>query len=399
MTKIQNKKHLDPTKPRTICADGLKISLRGHIPTQKLKFRTIKTNLTLNYRKYGTPNFESSIKIFYHGEEIGTMDAHPKSSILPPDLVILSIQNRMFYQEGWTKKLKKVLKLLQLDFAHINQIDIATDTPDQDGKSFDFIYKLVSGSLRQIGNTNFKPTFSGHNEDGKARIRNLDFGSRSSNKFMRCYYKKQELQISNKWYIKEFWKRNGFELQENQEVARFEMVIKRAEFKRYKDVFEKYGELTLSNIHLLESTEYLATLFNTAQKKFFEFVSRYEYNKHQGDASRCKKKRPVDLRKITTYLLEKITSKATTMIWSAKITAKTLYMLYCQTGEDLIWRQINDILQNYGLARWFENGVDRFYKEYEVKYKSVGFEYLKSYTITPEFIQTKIFDLTAGKVI
>lgn len=397
MTKIQYKKHLISKKHQTICVDALKINLKGHIPLQSAKFRHLGGGLNLHYQEFGgNKNFHSNIKVYFKGREVGRIDAHPKSNIIAPDTVLFEVKNNMFYRAGWTNQLKTVFDIMQLQFSHVNQIDIAVDVLDNDNTAFNFIHKLTRGTFRNLGRTVWTPTFEGHTPDGKPKIRNLNFGSRASDKFMRCYYKKQEIKVSNKFYIEEFWHKNGFKLENGGEVARFELVIKRKELQIYKDVANKYGELEYNTLENLENIEYLATLFNTGQNKYFEFVTSKDYNYHKGDASRCKKRTVVDLRNITSYLLVKIRSKATTMIWSAKVTAKTLYMLYCHTQEELIWRQIDDILQNYHLMGWFENSVERFYKEFEIKYKSKDFEYLNSYTTTPTFTQSKIYNITAG---
>lgn len=389
MSILRKKSRSVDNLPRTISTDGLKISLKGNIPQQKRGYRKITGDINLKYRGYGHQTFENVAEVYFSGEKIGIMELFPRS-LMSPDTVLFSVDNKLQYSAGWTKKLKTVIKDLNLSFNHLCRLDIAVDSPYRD--QFNFIQKVITGKLVQVGNTRFSPLYDGTNPDGSAKLIYFTFGSRSSDKFIRAYYKRQELAKSNKYYIEDFWQANGFDLKDGDEVARFEFVLKRKELKRYIDINEKFGELNLSNLDLLEAPEYLAALFNTAKKGFFEFVSKRSLSR-TGNITRCARKLIVDVSDITTYLLFKLKSKATTAIYSAKISAKFLFMLCCKTCDNRYMAEIEEILYNFNLRRWFEANRERFYKEFDLVYRSDNFEYLTNYTSNPKFVQAKIWKL------
>lgn len=385
------KNHVKVATPhQTISTDGAKFSLKGIIPRQKKGYRKINSKINIHYRGYGHQQFETVAEVFLENEKIGVMDLHPRA-LLNPDTVLFSVDNRIQYSEGWTDKVKEVWKGLNLSFSHTCRLDIATDSPYSN--QFDFIQEIITGKLKQVGSTRFSPLYDGQNSDGSAKLIYFTFGSRSSDKFIRAYYKRQELAKSNKQYIMEFWNRNGFELGDNQEVARFEIVLKRKELKKYEDTLGDYGDLNAKNLHLLENTEYLATLFNTAKKGFFEFVSNRSFLR-TGNISRCVRKMVLDLSDISCNLLNKITSKATNHIFTAKMTAKMLYLFHCKTDEKHYMLQVEEILHNFNLTRWFYANVDKYYKEYLFKMKSGTFEYLRNYTSDPKLTQMNMHNLS-----
>lgn len=386
-TMLRKKSGQSCPLPQTICTDGAKFSLKGIIPRQKRGYRRITDKINIKYRGYGHQTFENVAEVYYNGEKVGIMELHPRS-LMSPDTVLFSVDNRLQYSDGWTTKIKEVWHGLNLSFTHICKLDLAVDQPYTN--QFDFVKKLTAGKLLFVGKTLFTVDYEGRGDDLAPKARYFRFGSRSSDKFMRCYYKRQELAHSNKWYIQEFWKRNNFELEEGQEVARFEMCLKRKELKKYKDVFEEFGELKTSTLELLENPQYLAALYNTAKDGFFEFVSKRSFLR-TGNITRCARLCVLDLSQITTYLLTKIKSKATTAIWSAKIAVKMLYHICCKTNEPRYMAEIEEILKNFNLVRWFEANRERLYKEFTLKFESPNFEYLKMYTSTPSFIQGKIW--------
>lgn len=382
MSKIQK-------NPQAIAADSVIFSLKGFIPQQKKGFRKISADINLKYRGYGHDLFSNVAEIFYKGEKIGKLDLFPHS-LLDPDRVMLSVDNKLLYSKGWTTKVRKICSELNLSFLFINKIDVCVD--QKYDKQFDFIHKWAKGTIQSVGNTVVNVRYQG-NRKGVPKITYFTFGSRASDKFLRAYYKRQELQVSNKQYIEEWWHHNGFKLSDTDEVARFEMSIKRKELKKYKDLGNQFGDITLNNLQHLESFQYLSALFNTAKEGFFEFVSRRSLLR-TGNISRCARKVFLDLSEISSYLLHKITSKATTAIFSAKITARMLYMIHCKTGEQQYMKQIEEILYNFNLSRWFYANVQRFYKEFALKFRNdKEFEYIRNYTGQPEFIQARLYNL------
>jgi len=381
---LQQKEGSPSHSPQLISTDWCQFSLKGMIPDVKKGFRKVNKRINLQYRGYGHHNWSNEVTVHLDGEQIGRMDVLP-TSLMSPDCIVWYTNNKMQYSKGWTDKLKYVWKEMNLSFTHVGRIDIAVDAPEN--KQFDFIKKLTSGKLRLVGGSKFTVQYT-----NDAKVDYFRFGSRSSDKFMRAYYKRQEIERSNKYYMEEVWEANGFNLDEGQEVTRFEIVLKRKELKKYYDVWEKYGELDETNLELLEDPSYLAALFNTGKKSFFEFVSRRSLAR-TGNVSRCKRIKILDLSGITSYLLEKIKSKCTTAVYSAKISAKFLFMLCCKTCDPRYMAEIEEILHNFNLQRWFNAKRERFYNEFKLRYESQHFEFLTNYTSQPEFVQGKLYNL------
>ena len=185
-----------------ICTDGLKISTKGHITEQTHGWRKVSNKLQLKYRHYGNPRFNTVAEIHLNGEHLGEIEAHPRATTTPPDTVMLSVANQVQYTQGWTDKIKEACKVLQLDFQHLNRIDIAVD--QKHNKQFNFVRRLQNGSIRPLRQTSFKTFYKGYDNKGRAKLQHLIFGSRKSGKFMRAYYKRQELAASNKMYIEDY---------------------------------------------------------------------------------------------------------------------------------------------------------------------------------------------------
>lgn len=383
---MYKKNSSESQEPRTICTDWAQFSLKGFIPEQKSGFRKVNKDINLKYRGYGHHQWQNVVEVIYKGERLGQMDTHP-TTLNSPDSLIFYADNRLQYSAGWTAKIKDFWQQMNLNLAHVGRIDIAVDTPYTN--QFDFIQKVTAGKLKLVGGTAFTVEYT---NDAKPRY--FRFGSRSSDKFMRAYYKRQEIQHSNKQYLEEFWSANNFQLGDQDEVARFEIILKRKELMQYHDINNEFGDLTTDTLHLLEDNKYLAALFNTGKEKFFEFVSMASFAR-TGNVTRCKRVKILDLSNITSYLLQKVKAKISNQIWSAKITCKQLYQLFLKTNDVRYFAQVEDIMQNFCLVRWFTGNVERFYKDFQHKMASNNFEFLTNYQTTENFGQLQIIKTDA----
>lgn len=360
-----------------LCAISIKGNFEMNDKKGIIKFGEYKqTQIKLTGRGQGV--YKNHGELYHKGELIGIMQCSP-NELIPKNYAMLKINNRLLYTRFWTDKVKEVLKDLSAKINHVNQIDIALDQVDND--SFKFIRLLSQNKLKLKGNSSYDVRYK---QNGvKTNIQYARFGARSSNKFMRCYYKRQELAKSNKQYIQEYWDNNKLDYKDK-EVARFEIVLKRRELSQYHDVFEKYKDIDENNLELLEDTEYLKTLYLTGTKNFFEFCKMKAYIKAGKKFDRCKSFNVIEKITDKVYLLQKIRSKATTLIWSAKITCKQLYFIYLRTGSKNYWYQIREILANYNLKKWLDDAIDRWDREFELKVKK-GFKDFQKIYICNEF--------------
>lgn len=377
MSKIIEK----PQNPKTITTDWVQISLTGHIPQQKKGVRRLENGWVLRYYGRGHGFWRSMVDVYKNGQKIAKIDCHP-SSVMPPDRVILFVNNRLQYEKGWTLKIKEFINIMNLKFNHIGRLDIAIDMPSKNG--FAFIEKVGARKWRPTGGAYFDMKMQ-HGRFLWAR-----YGTPKSGKSLKFYYKRQEiLNVSNKHYIEEFWKANFFNLQDQEEVERYELTLKRDELKSYvamtdqDGVIIEDGQINMANLSRLEDPDFLSTLYRTATDGYLEFVSTKQLEK-TGNVSRCKRFQIMDFRGFAANLLYKVKSKATNTLYAFKMSIKQLYQCHLKTGSEIYLHLAKEMTKNCNLDRWFIGNESKWYKDFLLKYKSSEFEYLTNYELEAE---------------
>jgi hypothetical protein len=372
MSKILNQ-NSKSNSPKTITTDWAQFSLTGEIPQQQKGIRQLGDGWTIRYYGYGHGIWETMADVFKDGLKVGKIDCHPKQ-LQSRDRIIFYTSNLLQYQKGWTLIVKEFINKMNLKFNHVGRVDIAIDRPASDG--FKFIEKVGSRKWRPTGGADF---------DFKMRNGQYiyaRYGSRKSGRCLKFYYKRQEiLNVSNKHYIEEFWAANFFNLDDSEEVERFELTLKREELKKYVDLIEDGGgQITLANLHALEDPEFLSTLYQTATDSYLEFVSEKELSK-KGNVSRCRRHKIIDFSGFIANLLLRVRSKTTTDIYAFKMSIKKTYQCYLKTGSEIYLAIAKEMTKNCNLDRWFIGNESKWYKDFCLKYRSKDFEYLTNYEL------------------
>lgn len=353
---------------QTIALDWLQFTCKGIIDVTEAEV-SINENLILKPLKRGSKHFKNCSEIIFYGEKLGEIDYNPRNTdMINTDIIIFKAENNILYQKNFIHTIKEALfsnDNLNFKFKHLKKIDIAIDKPIDDKSELEtLIKKVTSKKWLQVGRPDFKPFMQ--NGEFKA----LYMGSRQSEKFMRCYYKKSEIAQSNKTYISDFWKRSG--MRDSKEVERREFSLKKSYLYRLND-------WTLEDLDLLEDAETLASIFKTASEKFFEFISAKEYEKKGAKATRCKRVYTFNFKNLVARLLHKAKRKYGSEIYRMKQAAKYMHFVFKSTKNKIFQAISEEIAYNGELTQWRNLAMRKWDYEYQLFQKSGKFHYLSKY--------------------
>lgn len=309
----------------------------------------------LRYLGHGTSYFTAVFEIYMDGELFGSVMAHPRSNKkgFKETSFQLKIENYMLYTDYWLESLNRFLFLLDLKIKSVTRCDIAIDGVIGVEKILNYYYKQTAENkqINKIGRAEFNP----HKLNNKTMTaRSFSVGSAKSEKQISVYCKSDEIEVSNKVYITKFWEKSGLK-PEGRKIHRIEMRFKSKYLKIIKDF----------NYEMLSQTEYLASLFRTGCKGFFEF----SYN----DSKRLDRQSKVNL--IPFYILggqrlEKNKKPETADRYKAKL-AIHLYEKMLITGKiktseqaSNMQNQIVFLVDFYDLTLWYIKKLDEWQEMY-----------------------------------
>jgi hypothetical protein len=183
---------------------------------------------------------------------------------MKPNQCSLKLENKILYTGDWFEILEYLRKNLQLFFKNITRLDIAVDGVNY---LYDFLNDYLKGKydkeLLKIG----RAKFNCYQFNEKSRVfENFTLGKPSSDKMMSFYMKSKEIKDSGKFYILDFWRKNGID---TKKVFRAEIRLKNEYLKYIKDF----------NLSDLQEKNFLLSLFKKSTKNYFEFaVKRKDSN-------------------------------------------------------------------------------------------------------------------------
>lgn len=362
---------------QTISLDFLQFTLNGKITTFSDDNEVQLTrNVFLKNLPFGDKHFLNSGILIYMGLEFAKISFRPRNEkIMQPDTIVFKVLNQNLYATGFVKICKEIWKELNLTFSHVSKMDIAIDTTE--ATAMGIIKKYLSGNYIKKGRGQLHTTFEGKGVDNLIYWR---IGQGISDKLMRGYYKKAEAEKSGKFYIIDFWGKNGYMPEvEGKNVERIEVSLK----KESIDEILHDNLMKRSNwLHKLENFDFLYKVFNSSTKGFFEFVKTAEY-KRKKQFTKCKKI-GIEVFTRATELINKIKCYTKTEVKRIKIAAKTLYAISYKTKNGLYNAIGREMVENIDHFKWFEKSIDRW--KYELK-KGLffgKFQYERSYiTIKP----------------
>lgn len=391
LNKCKDMSNINKKTEQTICLDWLQFNFLGEFkPDFSQKYTKINENLVFKNNFRGGAHFRCSGSLIYHGIDLLSIEFEPRSpNILNPLTILVKLNNRELYQKGFISLVKEVSKQLNWQFQHIVKLDIAVDTIQKG--CFKFIRQYMKGNIHFAGKTDLfvemnnkgLPQLSKSGQDESLKY--WRFGKRTSRKFMRGYYKKQEIEKSRKHYIYEFWKNNDLDY-ENNLVHRIELSIRKSELKRIKD-------FTFNELEQLEDPKVLGTIYKTLVDKYFQFVRMSQYLKQGCKLNRCKKFSPISktLKNLAGELVAKLKTRVSNEIYRMKVSAKTLYFLYKKTAKKHFLQLTREIADNINENVWLTSSIERWNREFNLLKKNKVLEYIPNYTEYSNGHQIKLF--------
>lgn len=324
----------------------------------------------------GTKVFKHGYEIYFKGKLFGKCHCHPRAKeILRPDYIQFQVCNNVLYEASGFSDIKYLFEKLHWKLINLTRFDIALDGVDV----MDLIDQYNQKKIDRLG----RAKLTTHIE-GKHKITGFDIGrSKGWNKMCTGYIKTVELEKSNKNYIKDFWKRTGLQT-EGREIQRLEMKIKNEEVKKISD-FEWKD---------LDNFEYLATIFRTSMKNFFEFIEMGT----DTNVTRAKRIEFINWDFLGANLLPRLSTKETSEVYRMKQGAKTNYWCYLASGGKHYAQMAQEQAMNVNCLDWYMNKLEKWKEEY---YKKCGhnkdglisFQYLLHFEQYEDNSQLALFEI------
>lgn len=318
-----------------------------------------------------TPNFKSIYDVYYKNMLIGTLNAHPNKQIMSDRHIIFKFENELLYTLHLSTYYKILKKQIPFKFLKINQVDIAIDQ-EQNQKQQSFMRKYAAGKIDFVGNQETTVTFKNSRE-----IKYFRVGSRKSDKFLRCYYKRQELEISNKHYISEIWEKNGFD--PDKEVFRTELSIKGSIMNKLisLDFTEDnnthyFPMLEEKTMFIIQDQEFLKSVFERETRNFAQYYKQCDFNKRADQRKTYNIFDHLHIEPI--FLLDRVKAEASKVFHKLKMLTKFLFELHIESGTE-IYKYLSDAVCRYeNMNVWRDEKIERWEKEHKRKLDNPGYK-------------------------
>lgn len=330
-------------------------------------------NIILAKKAMGTKIFKYSYEVYSGGKLFGQVHLCPRNpEILKSDCIQFKLENNVLYEVGVLQECKYILNKLHWAVLNVTRVDIALDGVEV----LSLMDRFVKGEIEKLGKAKVKPYFT-----GKRIIEGFDVGSRSSNKWITGYNKTKELEISNKVYIQEFWERSGLDC--SGDVQRLELKLRNEELKK----------IIAFDWRELDNFEYLASIFRSTMKNFFEFVEVGT----DSNVTRRKKIQFVEWDFLGAKLLDRMSTQQTTEVYRMKQAAKTNFWCYLASKfepyKQLAWEQAKNINALDWYAMKQQQWIDEFNKRSGMNRDGlISFQYLLNFELYEQNQQLKLFD-------
>lgn len=237
---------------------------------------------------YSTRHFRSVIRCsymdYYHDVDALEIVSNPMSKILHPCLLQVKVSNISLYNGMAYKHICHFERLTGAKYVGISRIDICVDSDFQDIKNL--TDGLRNRTILMKGNKKVQEYYSIDRKEG-IDYEGVKFGSAVSAYTFKIYNKTKEInEESLKYYIIDYWKKNGFA--EDSIVWRYEFSILDLDRLILSNGKEPDGrELLKHEYYLLEVLEYYRKkikcvkvserFFENNPKPYVRFTTEKEY--------------------------------------------------------------------------------------------------------------------------
>lgn len=332
----------------------------------------VKQDVATRFYKY---RYDVSLfgKIFAH------INCCPRNTaILKADMIQFQAVNNVMYEVGFIERAKYIFDKMGWQMHNVSRLDIAID-----GVRCLDICKKVKTQLNRtakwnkLGKTDMQVFLTG----SKGILTGYDVGSRSSSKWITCYNKTVELEMSNKFYIRDMWERTG--LDTSVPVERIELKLRNEAIK----CVENFDWLRLDDF------EYLASIFRTHCKNFFEFT---KVNDKEKNVSRRKRMKWIDWDAIGGVRLPKLSTKQSNEVYRMKMTSKTMFGIYIATKKQYFADLAQEIAGNVNCSQWYVDRLPKWTDYFSRKFGNnpdglVEYTYLANYVQYSDNEQLKLY--------
>jgi hypothetical protein len=311
-----------PNSPKySIVVDYLSLTLTGFLfhsskeAPEVLNFGAVE----LLKMEGGTRHYTYRYKVKLNGEDFGILLTVPREggalSSNRPDYNEFKLSNHVLYRQGWASDVCNCVASMELEFYHITRLDIALDGY----KWLDVFDRYKAREIRPLGRAKMT-SHTSKGTDGFHVLDGVDWGSRSSEKYLTVYKVGKRVEADNKGYRAKFWEANG--LTDIDNVQRLELKLKAKALKRLET---SNGEpiTKLENLlSELQSSPFLSGIMKAHFKGWFEWVVPDE---RQANTSRLARAQVIDWGVLDALKIKRIpTTKKPNRVWAAKRCASAL---------------------------------------------------------------------------
>lgn len=217
------------------------------------------------------PNFRNRYLVYLDGYEIGELFTVPNNTIHKLNEVSFKVNNAQLYSNDWPQNVQYVINETGLKFSKLTKVDIALDGNDILNK-MQLLRKYLRNKTILIGNQNLNIRGDCFNKS-ELKWNSYTIGSRNYQKSAKIYNKSEELKVSNKEYITEFWKLNR--LNTTQDIGRFELQLGTRHLRKFQ--FNSFTDYT--------DAGFLGKILNDEVKNWLKFyqVSLIDLKNHRKD--------------------------------------------------------------------------------------------------------------------
>lgn len=314
-----------------ICIDRLEIIFNCLTYPDNLKEYEDSEVKFIEDNKHKSPNYRKCFNVLIDDVELGRLYLFHKGkyqySITNPAHLI--INNRSLYSDNLTDKIKILTERLSLNFYKFKQVDIALD-----GKELVTLHDKLMKSKVYRRKSSPKTPISIRYDEGRSKVVGFTVGSIHSDKYLVFYQKSEEIKLSEKHYIIDYWLLNGLDA-DNSEIGRLELRLK----KKMLDVMNE-------NYQQFNDPVFLASIFRKEVGKYLEFTN----------TKNKKVKQLIDWNKLENVTISRVKKiRKSTSPKAMKPVIKKLFIEYRETSLSYYRLSYMKLANDYKLVRWLES--------------------------------------------
>lgn len=225
-------------------------------------------------RSHKNPNFRQLHKIYFEGKEVVELFSQPNNRKHLKNEVSLKIANFLLYTHDFYKVIFKIIDVLELRFIRYARWDIALDGKHV-LKTISLLNKFSNSHTVQINNDSITVIPTAFHKKNLEWL-SWSIGKNKSGICAKVYDKTQEVGLTKKDYIKDFWLANGVF---DDEVGRFEVQLNYKRLKKY--------DLTIDSLKDLGNAKFISAIFEQEVNTWLKFyqIRKKDFLNHKKEVA------------------------------------------------------------------------------------------------------------------